>query len=69
MVLGYDGGRLAVVNSSLRVDSPVEAIEVMSYVKAGKMESDAISPDETLSIMQTLDEIREQWGLRYPSEE
>ena len=66
MVLGYDGGRLAVISSSPRVDSP---IAVMSYLKAGTMESDAISSDETLSIMQTLDEIREQWGLRYASEE
>ena len=41
----------------------------MSYAKAGKMESNAISSDETLSIMQTLDEIREQWGLRHASEE
>ncbi len=69
MVLGYDGGRLAVINISLRVDSPVKAIVVMSYGKAGKMESDAISSDETPSIMQTLDEIREHWGLRHASEE
>ncbi len=69
MVLGYGGGRPAVINGSLRVDSPVKAIEVMSYAKAGKMEGNAISSDEKISIMQTLDEIREQWGLRHASEE
>jgi hypothetical protein len=25
--------------------------------------------DETLAIMQTLDQIRAQWGVRYPSDE
>jgi predicted dehydrogenase len=114
VVLGYDGGRLAVVSSSLRVDSPVEAwimgskgririhpwwikpsqltvsvvgeedevidmpfsgngyqfeaLEVMSCLKAGKMESDIMPLRETLSTMQTMDEIRGQWGLRYPGE-
>lgn len=46
-----------------------EAMEVMSCLKAHKMESDVVPLGETLSIMQTLDEIRGQWGLRYPSEE
>jgi len=45
-----------------------EADEVMACIGAGKLESDMMSLDETLSIMQTLDEIRAQWGLKYPME-
>ena len=45
-----------------------EAAEVMACLRAGKLESDLMPLDETLSIMQTLDAIRAQWGLRYPRE-
>lgn len=43
-----------------------EAAEVMSCLRAGKLESCVMPLDETLSIMRTLDAIRVQWGLRYP---
>jgi dihydrodiol dehydrogenase / D-xylose 1-dehydrogenase (NADP) len=46
-----------------------EAMEVMECINAGKLESDTISLDETLSIMQTLDAVREQWGHKFPFEE
>jgi predicted dehydrogenase len=45
-----------------------EAAEVMRCVRAGKLESDTIPLDETLAIMGTLDQIRAQWGLKYPME-
>jgi len=45
-----------------------EAAEVMECLRAGRRESDVMPLDETLSIMQTLDRIREQWGLKYPME-
>ena len=45
-----------------------EAVEVMNCLRAGKLESDVIPLDESLSIMQTLDKIRSQWGLKYPIE-
>lgn len=45
-----------------------QAIELMDCVRQGKQGSDTMPLDESLSIMQTLDEIRAQWGLRYPSE-
>jgi predicted dehydrogenase len=45
-----------------------EAAEVMACLRAGKLESDLMPLDETLSIMQTLDALRAQWGLTYPSE-
>lgn len=45
-----------------------EAAEVARCVRAGKLESDTMSLDETLAIMQTMDAIRAQWGLKYPSD-
>ncbi|MBK9709935.1 MAG: Gfo/Idh/MocA family oxidoreductase [Kouleothrix sp.] len=45
-----------------------ESAEVMRCLRAGLRESDTIPLDETLAIMRTLDEVRAQWGLRYPSE-
>ncbi len=45
-----------------------EAAEVMHCVRAGKLESATMPLDETLSLMKTLDEIRAQWGLKYPME-
>ena len=45
-----------------------EAIEVGRCLRAGRLESDVVSLDETLAITRTLDEVRAQWGLRYPSE-
>jgi predicted dehydrogenase len=45
-----------------------EAAEVMRCLRAGKRESNVMPLDETLAIMQTMDEIRAQWDLRYPTE-
>jgi predicted dehydrogenase len=41
---------------------------VTRRLQAGKLEHDIMPLDETLAIMQTMDEIRQQWGLVYPSE-
>jgi hypothetical protein len=45
-----------------------EAAEVMACIRAGKLSSEIMSLTETLSIMQTMDQIRAQWGLKYPTE-
>ena len=45
-----------------------EAREVMQCLQAGKLESDNMPLDESLSIVKTMDEIRAQWGLKYPVE-
>lgn len=45
-----------------------EAQEVARCLRAGLLESDVMPLDETLSIMKTMDELRAQWGLRYPME-
>ena len=45
-----------------------EAAEVMCCLWAGKLESEVMPLQETLAIMKTMDQIRAQWGLRYPME-
>ncbi|MBC7813793.1 MAG: Gfo/Idh/MocA family oxidoreductase [Burkholderiales bacterium] len=60
---------------ALEIDLPLhgngynyEAAEVARCLREGKTESDIMPLDETLSIMQTMDTIRAQWGLKYPME-
>lgn len=45
-----------------------EAQEVMDCLRAGKTESAIMPLAETLSVMQTMDTLRAQWGLKYPME-
>lgn len=45
-----------------------QAQEVAACVRAGKNESDVVPLFETLAIMKTMDEARQQIGLRYPME-
>jgi predicted dehydrogenase len=45
-----------------------EAAEVMSCLRAGQLESAIMPLEESLAVMRTLDEIRQQFGLRYPME-
>ena len=45
-----------------------EATEAMNCLRFNKLDSDTMPLSETISIMQTLDQIRDQWGLKYPME-
>ena len=45
-----------------------EAMEVMRCLREGKLESDAVPLDESLSVIETMDKLRAQWGLKYPME-
>lgn len=45
-----------------------QAAEAMNCLRNGKLESDILPLHESLSIVQTLDSIRAQWGLKYPME-
>jgi predicted dehydrogenase len=114
IILGYDEGQLAILYTSIRTDTPAEAIlmgtkgqirihppmfrptkltlsltgqedsliemplegngynyqaaEVMRCLQMGKLESDIMPLDETLAIMKAMDQIRDQWELKYPVE-
>lgn len=46
-----------------------EAAEVMACLRQGRLESDVLPLDETVSIMETMDEVRRQIGLAYPAVE
>lgn len=45
-----------------------EAAEVHRCLKAGKLESEMMPLQETLAVMETMDTLRAQWGLKYPME-
>jgi len=45
-----------------------EAAEVMTCIREGRLESNIMPLDETVSLMETLDTIRSQWNLVYPME-
>jgi len=45
-----------------------EANAVMDCIQRGETECKLMPLDQTLEIMKTLDEIRGQWGFKYPSE-
>ena len=45
-----------------------EAREVQNCLLGEKIESTTFPLDETVSIMRVMDNLRKQWGLRYPNE-
>ncbi len=45
-----------------------EALEVMNCINSGKTESSIMPLSESQKIMQLMDTIRDQWGLKYPGE-
>lgn len=45
-----------------------EAAEVMRCLREGKLESEIMPLDETVGVLKILDEIRNQWGLKYSDE-
>jgi predicted dehydrogenase len=59
----------------IRLELPLEgngynyqAVEVMRRMRAGNLESDIMPLDETVTIMETMDALRQQWGVKYPME-
>ena len=46
-----------------------QALAAERYLAEGRTDSDILPIDETVAIMETLDEIRELVGVRYPGEE
>ena len=45
-----------------------EIAHAMECIAAGKIESPILPLTESLAIMQTMDKLRAQWGLKYPGE-
>ncbi len=62
-------------NKETVIEKPIEgngynyqAAEVHNCLRQGKLQSDIMPLKESLAIMETMDKIRQQWGLRYPCE-
>ena len=73
----WRGGDLGVFLSgeTRRLECPLtgngynyEAAEVSGCLREGKLESDVLGLDESVRIMEAMDEVRRQIGLRYPLE-
>ena len=64
-----DGGEETIQLPHLGNGYPHEVIEVMECLRAGKLESTVMPLDESLAIVQTMDTLREPWGLRYPGDD
>jgi predicted dehydrogenase len=47
---------------------PHEAMEVMRCLRAGQLESPLMTLDESLALMQVMDDIRAQIGVAYPAD-
>jgi len=45
-----------------------EAAEVHRSLRTGKLESKLMPLDESVAILETMDALRKQWGMRYPVE-
>jgi len=47
---------------------PHQAIEAMRCVREGRLESPIMPLDESVAILEVMDELRRQWGLQFPGE-
>ena len=45
-----------------------QVIDCLEALKAGKLECDAMSHQETLEVMHVMDQLRQQWDITYPFE-
>lgn len=74
----WNGSRLTVTPAGKEpqdIDAPTaengfiyQVQEVHRLLAAGQTESPVMPLDETLTILHTMDELRSQWGLKYPFE-
>jgi len=67
-VLDRDGARTEVDARADGHGIRFEAAEVARCLRAGLSESPVLPLDETVAVMETLDEVRRQIGLHYPAE-
>jgi hypothetical protein len=45
-----------------------EAEEANCCMRSGKVQSDVMPWEESLTVLRAMDKLRESWGLRYPME-
>jgi predicted dehydrogenase len=66
-VVGYDGSTSRYERDEIR-GLEFEAAEVARSITAGKTESERMTWQNTLDLIESMDEIRAQVGVRYPGE-
>lgn len=64
-----DAGERHIVKEYLGNGFEEQIIEACNCIRNGKLESDVVSLDESITIMKQMDLIREQIGIRYPFED
>ena len=64
----HDGSKMEYPNTYKGHGLREQAIEFAHCVRAGKIESPLLPHNESISVMESIDEIRRQVGLRYPNE-
>lgn len=68
-ILRVDGAEIEEIEPEIEGNGyQFEAAEAMRCLRDGRHESPTVPLDETLAIMELLDEIRAAWGLQYPME-
>jgi len=69
MTLSLEGRKEKVLEHPIRGNGlHYEAVEVMRCLREGILESNHMRLEESLEVMQAMDAVRSQWGLRYPGE-
>lgn len=73
----WKGGPMlvTVAEKTWRIDEPIvgsgyqyEADEVAHCLQAGKIQSDVVTWEHSLTVVNTMDRLRDLWGLKYPME-
>jgi dihydrodiol dehydrogenase / D-xylose 1-dehydrogenase (NADP) len=67
-VTEYDGGEEDINLPYLGAGYSHQAQEVIECLEKGQLESNHMPLQETVAIMETLDHLRSQWGLKYAEE-
>ena len=67
-VTRYDGHEEEITLPYLGTGYSHQAQEVIECLEKGQLESDSMPLKETVAIMETLDRLRAQWGLKYPND-
>ena len=69
LTLHLNGMPAKTIDKPYRVNGYIHEVEeVHACLRAGKVESDLMSHAETLKMMALMDQLRADWGVKYPSE-
>ena len=67
-VLNADGNEPVIFEEMVGNGYNYEAVAAMESIRAGKKENDIMPHADSLAIVKISDELRKQWGLKYPTD-